>query len=158
MEQEIKCLLTGDKMKPASWRVWGRNPGGRREERWGLGMKQNWAGSTAAAKGTCNQGFLLHGIIVNVRWVNRCVVCEGELLLLGQTKQWNTIEQNERVSCVLFQGERMGKSCWRWQEGRTAFFGCLGGDSSGGRRNSSSEAPSEIMVVRGKFKATEARA
>ena len=48
--------------------------------------KLSWK-HTAAAKGTCNQGFLLHGIIVNVRRVNRCVVCEGKLLLLGQTKQ-----------------------------------------------------------------------
>ena len=36
--------------------------------------------------------------------------------------------------------------------------GCSGGDGSDGRRNSSSEALSKITVVRGKFKATEARA
>lgn len=39
-----------------------------------------------------------------------------------------------------------------------AFLGCSGGDGSDGRRNSSSEALSEITVVRGRFKATEARA
>ena len=43
------------------------------------------------------------------------------------------------------------------REGR-AFLGCSRGDGSDGRRNNSSEAMSEITVVRGKFKATEARA